>query len=143
MKKFNTSFNGYNKNEVNNFVMEVTSSYEELLNKLKVADNEIENLRESLKKYKDLEATLNRAIVVANDTARTLRKTTQDEAQNIINDARKNASRIVNDALQKAERAEADAKELQRRIEVYKRRVTYIIDEQKQMIESIGDDIEF
>ena len=142
MKKFNTSFNGYNKNEVNNFVMEVTSNYEELLNRLKIADKEIEALNSSLKKYKDLETTLNRAIIVANDTARTLRKTSQDEAKNIIEDARKNASRIVNDALIKAEKAENDAKELKRRIEIYKKRVSTVIDEQKEIIESIGEDID-
>ena len=142
MKKFNTSFNGYNKNEVNDFVMEVTSNYENLLNKLKVADNEIENLKESLKKYKELEDTLNRAIIVANDTARTMRKTSQDEAQNIIDDARRNASRIVNDALLKAEKAENDAEALKRRIEIYKRRVKQVIDEQKELIDSI-DTIEY
>ena len=39
--------------------------------------------------------TLNRAIIVANDTATQIRKTTKDEAELILSDARKNASRII------------------------------------------------
>ena len=43
--------------------------------------------------------TLNRAIMVANDTANQVKRTSRDEAESIVNEARRNASRIVNDAL--------------------------------------------
>lgn len=142
MKSFNTSFNGYNKTEVNKFVSDVTKNYEEVLNKLKEADKEVERLKEDLVKYKNLENTLNRAIIIANDTANQVRRTSRDEADAIINDARRNASRIINDALIKAEKAENDAETLKRRIEIYKRRVKQVIDEQKELIDSI-DTIEY
>jgi len=142
MQKFSTSFSGYNKYEVNKFVSDVTRNYEDILNKLKSADQELENLKQELVKYKNLENTLNRAIMVANDTANQVRRSSRDEAENIINEARRNASRIVNDALIKAEKAENDAETLKRRIEIYKRRVNQVIDEQKELINSI-DTIEY
>ena len=142
MQKFSTSFSGYNKYEVNKFVSDVTKNYEDVLNKLKSADLEVEKLKEELVKYKNLENTLNRAIMVANDTANQVRRSSHDEAENIINEARRNASRIVNDALIKAEKAENDAETLKRRIEIYKRRVKQVIDEQKELIDSI-DTIEY
>ena len=140
MKKFNTALGGYDKNEVNKFVSDVTKNYEEILNKLKVADAEIQKLQEDLVKYKNMESTLNKAIIIANDTAHQIRKTSSEEAQSIINDARRSASRIINDALIKAERAEADAQTLRRRVEIYKRKVTQAIDEQKELIETMDID---
>ena len=142
MQKFSTSFGGYNKYEVNKFVSDVTRNYEDILNKLKSADQEIEKLKQELVKYKNLENTLNRAIMVANDTASQVKRTSRDEAESIINEARRNASRIVNDALIKAEKTENDAEALKRRIEIYKRRVNQVIDEQKELINSI-DTIEY
>ena len=141
MKKFNTSFNGYNKTEVNKFVSDVTENYEAVLTKLKESSLEIEKLKQDLIKYQNLENTLNRALIVANDTANQIRRTSRDEADAIINDARRNASRIINDALIKAEKAENDAETLKRRVEIYKRRVNQIIDEQKELINSM--DIEY
>ena len=141
MKKFNTAVVGYDKAEVNRFVSDVTKNYEEILNKLKVADQEIQRLQEDLVKYKNMESTLNKAIIIANDTAHQIRKTTADEAQAMINDARRSASRIINDALLKAEKAENDAQTLKRRVEIYKRKITQAIDEQKELIESM--DIEY
>ncbi len=140
MKKFNTSFNGYDKNEVNRFVSDVTKNYEEILNKLKEADREIQKLNEDLVKYKNMESTLNKAIIIANDTAHQIRRTTTEEAQAIINDARRSASRILNDALIKAEKAENDAQTLQRRVEIYKRKITQAIEEQKELIETMDID---
>jgi cell division initiation protein len=140
MKKFNTAFAGYDKNEVNKFVSDVTKNYEDILNKLKAADQEIQRLQDDLVKYKNMESTLNKAIVIANDTAHQIRKTTTEEAQSIINDARRSASRIINDALIKAEKAESDAQTLRRRVEIYKRKVTQTIDEQKELIETMDID---
>ena len=140
MKKFSTSLGGYDKNEVNKFVLDVTKNYEDLLNKLKNADAEIQRLQDDLVKYKNIESTLNKAIVIANDTAHQIKKTSTEEAQAIINDARRNASRIINDALIKAEKAENDAQTLKRRVEIYKRKITQAIEEQKELIESMDID---
>ena len=140
MKKFSTSLGGYDKNEVNKFVLDVTKNYEDLLNKLKNADAEIQRLEDDLVKYKNIESTLNKAIVIANDTAHQIKKTSTEEAQAIINDARRNASRIINDALIKAEKAENDAQTLKRRVEIYKRKITQAIEEQKELIESMDID---
>ena len=107
MKKFNISLNGYDKQEVNQFVGEVTREYELMLGKLKNKDKEISLLEEQLTHYKGLESTLNRAMLVAEDSSSQLKQVAKEEAKNIIEDAKKNASYIVNDALIKAEKIES------------------------------------
>ena len=140
MRKFNTSISGYNKIEVNNFVNEVTQEYESMLNKLKQQDQEIENLKKELVKYQNMEQTLNRALVVAEDASNQIKKVARDEAKGVIEDARRNASRIVNDALLKADKIEQDAETLKRRVVIFKRRLRSVVDEQIEFIDSINED---
>lgn len=142
MKKFNSSINGYNKLEVNNFVNEVTSEYESMLSKLKKQDEDIANLKQELEKYKNMENTLNRAIMVAEDASNQIKKVARDEAKGLIDDARRNASRIVNDALIKADKVEQDAETLKRRVIIFKRRLRSVVDEQIEFIDSIKEDYE-
>ena len=140
MRRFNTSLNGYNKLEVNNFVNEVTTEYENMLNKLKRQDEEIQSLKQDIEKYKNMVGTLNRAIMVAEDASNQIKKVARDEAKGVIEDARRNASRIVNDALLKADKIEQDAELLKRRVGVFKRRLKTVVDEQIEFIESINED---
>ena len=140
MRKFNNSFPGYNKNEVNSFVKNVTTEYESMLNNLKVRDQEIENLKKELEHYKNIESTLNRAILIAEESSQNIKKTAFDESRVIIEDAKKNASRIINNALIKAEKVEMEANSLKRQVAQYKRRYKNILEEQLDEIERLDLD---
>lgn len=140
MRKFNVSLNGYNKLEVNNFVNEVTEEYESMLSKLKKQDEEIIRLKNDLEKYQNMENTLNRAIIVAEDASNQIKRVARDEAKGVLEDAKRNASRIVNDALLKASKIESDAEILKRRVIVFKKRLRSVVDEQIDFIDSIKDD---
>lgn len=140
MRKFNTSLNGYNKLEVNNFVNEVTSEYEKMLSKLKTQDEELARLKQDLEKYQNMESTLNRAIMVAEDASNQIKRVARDEPKGVLEDAKRNASRIVNDALLKADKVEQDAELLKRRVVIFKKRLRSVVDEQIEFIDSINDD---
>ena len=142
MKKFTTAINGYDKTEVNDFVLEVTNEYESMLLKLKERDLQISRLQEQLKYFQNLESTLNRAVLVAEDSSTQMKKIAREEAKNIIDDAKKNASYIVNDALMKAAKIENDAEHLKRSVKVYKSRIKEIIDEQLSIVDDV-ENIEF
>jgi len=135
MRKFNNSFPGYNKNEVNSFVSNVTTEYESMLNNLKQRDKEIESLKKELQHYKNIESTLNRAILIAEESSQNIKKTAFDETKVMIEDAKRNASRIINNALIKAEKVEMEAENLKRQVERYKKRYKNILEEQLDEIE--------
>ena len=116
MRKFNTSFPGYNKNEVNSFVSNVTDEYETMLNNLKSRDKEIEDLKKELEHYKNIERTLNRALIIAEESSNNIKKVAYDESKVIIEDAKKNASRIINNALIKAEKIDSEAMNLKNQV---------------------------
>lgn len=139
VNRFSTSIQGYKKEEVNDFVKEVTTEYENMLNKLKSSCEIIESLRKELKHYKDIEATLNRAILVAEESTSNIKKAAYDESKVIIEDAKRNATKVINNALIKAERIESEAESLRRKVAVYKRRFRELIEDQLDEIEQFDD----
>lgn len=141
MKKFSTSLNGYSKNEVNAFVKEVAKEYENMLNHLKQRDVQVKNLEEKLLQYQNMENTLNRALLVAEDASNQIKRMARDESKSIVDDAKRNASRIVNDALLKAEKLESEAKDLQRRIVVFKRRFRQAVEAELEAVDNINEDL--
>ena len=139
MKTFRSSFKGYNKREVNEFVFNVTNEYESMLSKLKAQDEEIEKLKASMQKYQDIESTLNKTILIAEDTSNQIKKMTKEECKGIIEEAKRNASRIVNDALIKAEKMEQDAEELRRRVVNFKRKFKQAVENEIEIIDEIAE----
>lgn len=141
MKKFSSSFNGYNKVEVNHFVSDVAKEYESMLNHLKQSDQEVAELKQKLLQYQNMEATLNKALLVAEDASNQIKRVARDESKSIIDDAKRNASRIVNDALLKAEKLESDGETLKQRIVLFKRKFRNIIEQELEVIEDIDENI--
>lgn len=139
MRKFNTVNNGYDKEEVNAFLKEVTKEYENMLNNLKERDIKLRVMEEKLKKYEGMENVLNKAILVAEESANNIKKVAHDESKLIIDDAKRNASRIINDALLKAEKQEQETESLKRKIAFYKRRIRQALQEQMDMVDDIDD----
>ena len=139
MRQFNTTLNGYDKQEVNSFVEEVTNEYESILNKLKAKELEIKALTERLEYYKTLETTLNTADLVAEDSSNQIKKIAKEEAKLIIDQAKKNASHIINDALIKAEKTELEADQLRRSLKIYKSRIKATIEEQLTMVDDVDN----
>ena len=137
MEKFSTSFTGYKKEEVNAFVAAVIKQVESMIGDMKAKDVEIEQLKQSLEKYKNMEQTFNKALLMAEDTSNQIRRLARDESATIIADARKNASRIVNEALIQAEKTQAESAQLKRNIITFKRRLRTILESQLDLVDDI------
>lgn len=141
VNKFSTSIQGYKKEEVNDFVREVIQEYENMLKKLKYSCEVIDNLKLELKKYKENEASLNRAILIAEESTNNIKKAAFDESKVIIEDAKRNAARVINNALVKAERIESEAETLRRKVAVYKRRFRALVEDQLDEMDRFDDRI--
>ena len=137
MEKFSTSIRGYKKEEVNKFVDDCINKVENMLNELKQKDLEIENLKHDLVQYKNMEATFNKAILVAEDASNQIKRIARDESDRLIEDAKKNASIIVNNALIEAEKTQRETETLRRNIITFKRRLKSILENQLDMIDDI------
>ncbi len=137
MEKFNTSFNGYKKEEVNKFIDDVIKQVESMINNMKSKDLEIEKLKTELEHYKNLETTFNRALLIAEDAGQQIRNSARSESIQLIEDAKRNADRIVNNALIQADTARNEAERLRRNIITFKRRLRDILETQMDLVNDI------
>lgn len=137
MEKFSTSREGYSKEEVNKFVNDVVEEVESMLNKMKLKDKEIEELKKSTMKYSNIEETLNKTILMAEESSNQMKNLAKEEANSIINDAKKNASRIVNEALMEAEKIELENIRLKRNIVTFKKKLKYLLEQQMDIVDEI------
>ncbi len=137
MKKFDRSFNGYNVSQVNAFVDDVVDKVDDMITKMKQKDMEIARLNKELEHYKSMDATLNRAVVIAEEAANKYKENSLNESDLIVTEAKKNANRIINDALFKAEKLENEAARIRRNIIAYKRKIKNLMDEQMQVIDDL------
>lgn len=150
MEKFSKTLHGYNPDEVNKFLDDVISQVEKMIESNKEKNNEIERLKKEIekirpdssiidkaKKYDELSDTLNKAILLAQDTGEHIRRVAKQERDLILEEAKKNASVIVNDALVRSERMEYQAAVLRKNIISFKRKLRSNLEEQIRMIDDI------
>jgi cell division initiation protein len=103
-KTFKNSGMGYSKADVDSFFNSLSEDYENLYKENLSMKEKINNLNESLNHYKEIEKSLQKALVLAETTA-----------EETIVGARKNATVIEQEAVLKAQTIVADAKvELER-----------------------------
>ena len=95
-------------------------------------------------KFDELETTLNKAIVMAQDTGEHIRRVAKQERDLILEEAKKNASLIINDALVRSEKIEYQATLLRKNIIMFKRKLKANLEQQMKLVDEIEviDEIE-
>src|SRR5699024_5391934 len=77
-KEFSRSFRGYDEDEVNEFLDQVIKDYEMVIREKKELEEQVEQLKEKLGHFTNIEETLNKSILVyfssAGDSRRSERK---------------------------------------------------------------------
>lgn len=137
MDKFSIEANGYNRGEVNKFIDDVIANTESMIKRVKNQQNEINNLKEEIVKYKKMEETLKGAMYKTEEASTNIKRQAIDEGKIIVEEARKNASRIVNDALLRAEKIELKADMLERNVRIFKKKMKLVIEQQLAVVDEI------
>lgn len=135
-KEFGRSFRGYNEDEVNEFLDQVIKDYEALIRENKELEEKNAALHERLGHFTNIEESLSKSIIVAQETAEEVKNNAKKEAQLIIKESEKNADRIINEALSKSRSIEMEIDELKKRASVYRRRFRTLLEAQLEMLDS-------
>jgi len=137
-KEFSRGFRGYDEDEVNEFLDQVVKDYEIVIREKRDLDEKVRQMEERLEHYNTIEVTLNKSILIAQETAEDVKNNAQKEAKLIVREAEKNADRIVNEALSKARRIAIEIEDLKKQSKVFRNRFKMLIEAQLDMINS-GD----
>ena len=144
MEKFSKTLHGYNPEEVNQFIDNIITQTERVINlskkqdtKIKELESVISDLKDKLSRYEGMDDTLRQAIMMAQKTSEQMRLNTIKESEFIVEEAKRNADRIVNDALIKADKIEREAEMLRKNAILFKRKLKDQLELQLDMIDDI------
>ncbi len=138
-KKFaKQMMNGYSVEEVDNFLDELTLDYEKLYKESNENKSKIAELEESLVKYKNLEATLQNTLVMAQSTADEIKKVAQQQAEQIVRDAQGSAREQAKELDQQITLKTKELDELQKKFDVYKAKMESLLISQLELIKEVN-----
>ncbi|MCU6709453.1 DivIVA domain-containing protein [Paenibacillus sp. J5C_2022] len=133
-KEFSRRLRGYDEDEVNEFLDQVIKDYEALIRENKELQNNMLALQEKLNHFSNIEETLSKTIIVAQEAADEVRNNAKKEAQLIIKEAEKNADRIVNDSLSKSRKIALEVEELKKQASIYRARFRTLVEAQLELL---------
>lgn len=110
-KEFSRRIRGYDEDEVNEFLDQVIKDYESVIRENKELHNQLLTLQERLDHFVNIEESLSKTILVAQEAADDVKNNSKKESQLILKEAEKNADRIINEALSKSRKVAIETEE--------------------------------
>ncbi|HSU79737.1 MAG TPA: DivIVA domain-containing protein [Candidatus Angelobacter sp.] len=135
-KEFTRGFRGYDEDEVNDFLDQIIKDYEALIRDKKSLEETVQKLEDRLGHFATIEDTLNKSILVAQETAEDVKQNATKEARLIVKEAEKNADRIINESLSKSRKIALEIEELKKEAKVYRTRFRMLIEAQLELLKN-------
>jgi cell division initiation protein len=137
-RKFKREVRGYSRIEVEEFMRVISENYE-LIYKENLANNDkINMLSNAIKQYKNMEETLQSAILVAQSTGDEVVQNARKSAENIIRDAENKAAQLLSDASREVTRVSYEYEEMRRSVEVFRTRIISLLTSQLDIVKEFS-----
>ncbi|GGF77663.1 septum formation initiator [Paenibacillus albidus] len=133
-KEFARRLRGYDEDEVNEFLDQVIKDYESVIRENKELQNQLLSIQERLDHFVNIEETLSKTIIVAQEAADELKNNSKKESQLILKEAEKNADRIINEALSKSRKISIETEELRKQASIYRTRFRTLLEAQLELL---------
>ena len=151
-KKFSKQMmNGYNVDEVDDFLDEIMEDYEANYKELATLRPKVEELNNALEHYKNIENTLQNTLVMAQTTSDEVKNVAkqqaeqivaeaQREAENIIRNAKENALRAVDELEQQIRAKEQQYNDVKTQFDIYRAKMESLLISQSELIREMNQD---
>lgn len=140
-KKFSKQMmNGYSVEEVDDFLDELTEDYEKLYKEGSDSKNKLEELTESIGKYKNIEVTLQNTLVMAQTAADDMKNAAKKEAEQIINEAQTEVKQAAIELEQEIALKKKELEDLEKQFDVYKAKMESLLISQLELLKEVNKD---
>ncbi len=140
-KKFGKQMmNGYNVDEVDEFLDDLTADYEKLYKENAELKKNADELNANMGKYKSLETTLQNTLIMAQTAADEVKNSAKQQADQIIKDAELSAKTRVDELNSQITIKEKELAELRKQLDVYKAKVESLLISQLELLKDINKD---
>lgn len=135
-KEFASSFHGYSKADVDEFMGTVLQEYEKLYQDCISLRDKVNTMTDAVQRYRAMEDTIQNALVVAQNTSEDIRKSATEKAAAIIEGAKTQAASMVAEANVEVVTIQNKTESLKAELETYKAKVLALLDAQTAMVKN-------
>lgn len=97
-KTFSRGIRGYNQEEVEAFLQELAGDYERIYREHREMEEEMDTIKTKLRNYEKMESTMSSTLVMAQETAESVKRNAEKEAELSVREARNKAHQILAEA---------------------------------------------
>ena len=138
-KKFSKQIvNGYNVEEVDDFLDEIGVDYAKKQKELNEVSKKVEELNASLEHYKNIEETLQNTLLMAQSTAEEVKNIAKQKADQIVNDAKSSSQKEVDYIQNQILVKKKELEDVQKQFDVYKAKMESLLISQLELIKEIN-----
>jgi len=138
-KEFRKSFRGYDEEEVDEFLDYVVKEYEKMFKENIELKEALAAKDSNIDQYRDLEETLKKTLVIAQQTSDDMKQGAAREAELIIGEARLKGEQIVAAAEEKAKSLLRKYEEIQKEEQLFKSKFRALLRSQLELIGAEDD----
>ncbi len=140
-KKFSKQMmNGYNVNEVDDFLDELTLEYGKLYKENAELKSQTEEMDTDMGKYKSIESTLQNTLIVAQKTADEIQEVAKKEADQLIKNAEIEAKTKTEEVNAQLKAKTKELEELRKQFDVYKAKMESLLISQLELLKGTNED---
>ena len=130
--------NGYNVEEVDDFIDEIEADFSKKCREVQEKDDQLEELKNEIEKYKSLESTLQNTLVMAQSTAEEVKNVAKKQADQLLSEAKTTAEKESNELEQKIIFKKRELESLQKQFDIYKAKMESLLISQLELIKEIN-----
>ena len=139
-KKFQKQMmNGYNVDEVDDFLDELTIEYEKLYKENAELRNQVESSKKDLEQYKSIEKTLQNTLLMAQKSADDIKKVAEQEAEQIVKNAQDKVQFSVEEITKETENKRRELMELKKQSDVYRAKMEALLISQLELLKDTNE----
>lgn len=140
-KKFSKkTLNGYDPEEVDDFLDEVLSDYEKLYKENNEDKNTIDDLKGKLEHYNQIESTLQNTLLLAQSASEEVKEAARKQADQIVKEAEAKAREATVGVDQEIEDKKKELDYIKKQFDVYKAKMESLLISQLELIKDINKD---
>ena len=134
-KRFTKTLKGYNVDEVDDFLDQLTLEYEKLYKENAEYKSKFDDLEKELAHYKEVEQSLQKTLMIAQSTAENVKSVAQQQADQIIKEAQAQAKESLSGVTKEEFEIRKKTEDLRRNFDAYKAKMEALLISQLELLQ--------
>jgi cell division initiation protein len=136
-REFRRVLRGYSEDEVDEFLDEVVRDYELVLKERDRLKQELDDSQRRLEQYRQMEDSLQKALLMAQKTAEEVIENARKEAEVIVREAQLTAERLLDEARSHVRQIERELADRKSELRVWQAKVRSLLEAELRMLEEL------